>query len=358
MVVMEECVSVLADGLLVGVAEHSAGGRIDEGDAAFEVDAVQAVGRRLQDAGGSGLGFGQGVGALLDKFFEMQAVLLKFCLDPAPVGNVAGAANGADDLAFGVDERCLVNFQTEEFPPDVSIFDEDGGFAPFKRDGIAVLAKFAEGVPVRTVRMILAFAPGEEQIGLAQRFADVNGVEQVDADRLVGKQVVFVEILGPDHVRHVVAHQAQHRRQMPRTLFVGVRAFLGQLAFGNVMTDAEHADQTTVAVVHRRFCRFEKLGVAVIGEGDPLLVAAGVAAGNCLAILLTEKVCSLLVDKIIIGSPDDLVFRCAEVVFETFVACQETAVFILDPDEIRHRLHQCAQQRRRILRIRGRRGLD
>jgi hypothetical protein len=78
MAVMEQLVGGAAHSLLHGTAEHPAGGGIDEGDPAFTIDAIQAVGGGFQDARGAGFGGQQLAGALLHQFFQVQAVAFEF----------------------------------------------------------------------------------------------------------------------------------------------------------------------------------------------------------------------------------------------------------------------------------------
>ena len=140
--------------------------------------------------------------------------LLQFGLGADALGDVARRTHGADDFTAFVDKGRLVHFQIGQPALQVAVLFKFRRHTALQGDGVAVLAEFTKGVPLRVFRVALAFTQGKEHVGLAHRFVGVGGVEQVPAKRAVGKQVAFVQVLGPDHVGHVVGHQAQQAGQV------------------------------------------------------------------------------------------------------------------------------------------------
>ena len=116
-----------------------------------------------------------------------------------------------------VPEGCLVDIQEEELALDVPVFVEPLGLPVLQHDLIGIQADLSEGMPLGILRMAGPLPLGEEQIVLPQGFFRVPGVQELLADGLVGEEIVLVDVLGPDHVRHVVAHQPEQVAQGHRT---------------------------------------------------------------------------------------------------------------------------------------------
>ena len=51
----------------------------------------------------------------------------------------------------------------------------------------------------------------KKHICLANRFVSILRMEKVIAKRLVGKCIPFIQILGPDHIGHVVTHAPEYQ---------------------------------------------------------------------------------------------------------------------------------------------------
>ena len=145
--------------------------------------------------------------------FEVLAVLGQLQLDLLAFGDVAGTADSADNLPGAIDKGSLGHLQAPILAAHPAGFLETTGRPPRQGLGIARLALLAEGVPLRITRMRGALALGKEGIRPAQRFVRVAGPEKAAGHGLIDKQEASFRVLGPDHVRHVVAHQAQHGGQ-------------------------------------------------------------------------------------------------------------------------------------------------
>ena len=72
-------------------------------------------------------------------------------------------------------------------------------------------------MPIGVIGMRCPFPGCEIQIVAADRFVRAACPEELLTQSLVGETITPFEILRPDHVRHVVAHHAQHAGQRAGT---------------------------------------------------------------------------------------------------------------------------------------------
>ena len=149
----------------------------------------------------------------------------------------------------------------------------------------------------------------------------------------------------PQHLFNALAAQAD-----PRDAFhdIQMAEAAGELLFqlfarGNVVRDAQHTDQISFCILHRRLDGFQQGAMAVVGEDDPFLIDAGLACRHRDAVVLAEKIRQLLAHKIVIGFADDIRFCCAEKTLEHRVATQIDAFRILQPNQVGYGSHQSTQ---------------
>jgi hypothetical protein len=135
------------------------------------------------------------------------------------LGDVARRAHRSDDHAPFIEEGRLVHIKVSQAALEVAELLEYRGSVVLQRDCIAVLAEFAEGVPLRVVGMTVALPLAKNMSVLPKGSSVVGGVQELPAERPIGEQVALFKVLGPDHVRHVVRHPAQQRGQEARALF-------------------------------------------------------------------------------------------------------------------------------------------
>jgi hypothetical protein len=103
---------------------------------------------------------------------------------------------------------------------------------------------------------------------------------------------------------------------------------------GDVMGDAEHADQAAIGRDHRHLGGSQQRAVAVVGIGDPLLVDRRFAGGGSRTIMAAEEVSLFPGHEVVVGHADYLGFALAEELFELAVAGQINPFGVLQPDQI------------------------
>ena len=126
-------------------------------------------------------------------------------------GHVATAADSTDQLSIGIKERHLMNIQPQKLAPHIAELVKATRLPRCQHHLVRITADFAKRVPVGVLRMLGPLPRCKENIRLADRFIGVAGLQQHIADRLIGKQVAPLQILGPDQVRRIVAHAADQR---------------------------------------------------------------------------------------------------------------------------------------------------
>ena len=82
----------------------------------------------------------------------------------------------------------------------------------------------------------------------------------------------------------------------------------GLFALGDVMGDAQHADQLAPGIAHRRLGGFKQYAPTIFGKGQPFLVADGFADLDGLAVVFAEGVRQRLVHEVVVGLAQDVGF--------------------------------------------------
>ena len=130
----------------------------------------------------------------------------------------------------------------------------------------------------------------------------------------------------PQHVIEIVRHAA---RQTPDGLHflcllqlrLQVHPFLLLLpAHGDVASDSQYAHEASIRIEHRGLDGFEKLLVAIGGEGDLLLVHPRTAGGHCGSVIGAEEIRQFPVKECVVRLTDDVVFRRANKALEPCIA--------------------------------------
>ena len=111
----------------------------------------------------------------------------------------------------------------------------------------------------------------------------------------------------------------------------------GLFAGRDVAGDPEDADDLAVVIPERGLRGLQQSLAAVVGKGDPFLVAQGPVGVHCRLVVLAEEIRQFAIDEVVVGLTDDLFFRRAEKPFEHLVAGQEDPFRVLQPYEVRHR---------------------
>jgi len=109
---------------------------------------------------------------------------------------------------------------------------------------------------------------------------------------------------------------------------------------GDVVGNAEHADEASIRAVQGRLGSEDKLTVAVAGKGEPLLTAHGLHGGQGPQIV-RAKGCGLCFGKeISVRPPEDLVTGPAKQGLDLAVAVQEHTVGALYPHQRGQRIDE------------------
>ena len=228
-------------------------GRHDRGRLVVEASiagAVEAPGRvvGVDDHAIRQAGDEDGQRARFEDRGQSAVALLQFLFGPLSGGDVAARAHGADDLPVNAVERRLVHLEEQQGPADVAGFFEAGGASIGQRDDITVRSMRPESLPLGVVRMPGAFTLRKEGSRAADGFVGAAGLQQLLTDRLVGEEETLLQILRPDHVRHVVAQQAQHHRQGARTGLALPERRFSEFALGDVHRGAHDQRGPTLGV--------------------------------------------------------------------------------------------------------------
>ena len=115
------------------------------------------------------------------------------------------------------------------------------------------------------------------------------------------------------------------------------------LAFGDVVGDAEDADDPALSVVHRCLGCFEHALVAIRSEGEYFFIARRAASGDGGLIVVAEEFGLLVRHEIEIGFADDGCCRGTDTTLETLVAGEVDAVAVFQPDQVGNGLQQGLQ---------------
>lgn len=101
-----------------------------------------------------------------------------------------------------------MHVEKDQLAANVAGLFVDGWLVASEHVLVDIARELPEGLPLSIVRMPFAFALDKEIEGLAERLQRVFDSQENLAKRLVDEGVAALEILRPDHVRDVVAHQA------------------------------------------------------------------------------------------------------------------------------------------------------
>lgn len=134
-------------------------------------------------------------------------------------GHIPAAPHRAQQVALVVEEGGLVHVQVEELPLHVAPLVEPGGGHGLQGEGVRIPTDLPEGVPPRVLRVGRPLPKGEVEVRLSQGFLRVLGVEQHLRLGPVHEEEPFLEVLGPEQVRDVVAEGAKQGGDLPVASF-------------------------------------------------------------------------------------------------------------------------------------------
>ena len=210
-----------------------------------------------------------------------------------------------------------------------------------------LLALFAGELCHKDVMHIVAeFARRIAQHGaVGGVYVSLAGAQVPVPDAIAGGfQREFVAFFAGADLRHHVRQRGSAFGHHGFQLGLAVALFgFYPLAFGDVVGDAEDADDPALSVVHRCLGCFEHALVAIRSEGEYFFIARRGAPGDGGLIVVAEELGLLAGHEIEIGFADDGCRRDTDTTLETLVAGEVDAVAVFQPDQVGNGLQQGLQ---------------